>query len=428
MSARQATPGSPATPRRVVVVGMGPGDPGLLTRLACDELGSCDLVVGAPRLLDALPQGSCARRVAACLTPDVVRAVESAPEGARVCVAVSGDVGMFSGARGLLAALEGREDVRVTCVPGVSSATLLAARLGRPWQGWAFASAHGRSCDVVALLREHPSALVVTDAAHGPAALCARLVEAGVAEGVTATVGERLSYPDERVVSMPAADAARGSFGQPSVLLLERPDAAPAGCVPAWPFASPGIPDERFERAEGVPMTKQEVRAVCLSKLRVAPDDVVFDVGAGSGSVSVEAALLARRGKVFAIERDERAARLAAGNVARFCPGNVALVRGTAPACLDGLPAPDAAFVGGSAGALAAILDALVAMSPRVRVCVTCVTLESLRDGLDALDAGPWEDVDVCQVSVARARRAGAYRLMRPLSPVYVLSARGARS
>lgn len=404
--------------RLVTVVACGPHDPLLMTGRAREALRDCDLVLGAARVLAALPDDACRLRVEAALPGLVVREVDAHPQARRVCVAVSGDVGLHSGARGVVEALSGRSDLDVRCEPGVGSVQMLAARLGRPWQDWRVASAHGAPCDAAALLAGCRDLFLLTDPRNTPDAICRDFLARGAADGVLVSVGERLSYPDERVRTMGVEKAAQTRFSQPCCMLLSR--TAP----PVWPFSSTGIPDEEFERAR-VPMTKQEVRAVALSKLRVGAGDTVWDVGSGTGSVTVEAALLAREGRVAAVERDQDAYRLTCTNVARFGLSNVRVVLGDAPDALEGLPAPDAVFVGGSAGRLAGVLDAALSANPRVRLCLTCVTVETFAQAVGLLSGARWRDVEFCQVSVSRSYRAGDHHLMRAQSPVTVVSARG---
>ena len=403
---------------------MGAGDADTLTLGGLRALEGADAVVGSARMLEALPATACAYRVRAVTPAQIESALGEAP-WERAAVVMSGDVGLFSGARGLPERLEAAfPDCEVRLVPGVSSAQLLAARLRVPWQGWRMASAHGVDCDVCALASCGVPAFLVTGGATRAQDLCARLVRAGMGQ-VRACVGERLGYPDERVVAGSASELARERFDNLSVLLLN-PQTASDATAPArrWPYATQGIADEEFARGEA-PMTKQEVRAVALAKLRVAASDVVYDVGAGTGSVSVELARAASCGHVYAVERDPAAADLARANAERFGTANLTVVEGEAPEALAGLSAPAAAFVGGTAGRLADVLVALRAANPRVRVACTCVTLETLAQATALLATSGWEGFEACEVSVARTREVGGYHMMRGANPVFVVSARG---
>ena len=191
-----------------------------------------------------------------------------------------------------------------------------------------------------------------------------------------------------------------------------------------WPYASSGIPDELFIRGD-VPMTKLEVRAVALAKLRLTATDTVWDVGAGTGSVSIEAALVARAGSVWAVERNAAGVRLIRENADAFGCGNVHAVPGVAPEALAKLPVPDAVFVGGSAGELPSIVEAALEKNSQVRLCVPCVTVETLTEACALLSGSRFKGFEACQVSAARAEAVGSHHLMKAQNPVFLVSAHG---
>ena len=184
----------------------------------------------------------------------------------------------------------------------------------------------------------------------------------------------------------------------------------------------PGLPDEAFVRGK-TPMTKQEVRAAALAKLAVAPADVLWDVGAGTGSVSVEMALAAPLGRVYAVECDADACALIRQNQAKFAASNLTLIEGKAPEALQALPAPDAVFIGGSKGNLQAIVDAALAANPRVRLCIAVIALETLQQGIAALAAHGLA-AQVTQIAVSRSKAAGSLHLMMANNPVFFLIVR----
>ena len=172
-------------------------------------------------------------------------------------------------------------------------------------------------------------------------------------------------------------------------------------------------------------MTKEEVRELAIAKLQIRRDDVIWDVGAGTGSVSVEAALAASAGRVYSIEKDDAALELLARNKERFGTSNLHIVSGTAPEALDGLPAPDRVFIGGSSGKLARIVEKALTANPHVRLCITAITLETLIEALSLIERFSLENADVVQVSVARARELAGYHMMRAHNPIYILCADG---
>lgn len=418
--------------RKVTIIGAGPGNPDLLARAALEAIDIADVVIGAHRALVGIDVPPDVVRCELVKTADIVAALTDAASWQRAVVVMTGDVGLFSGARRLVEALSGDAQVAVRVIPGISSASYLAARLARPWQDWRFASAHGVACDIVAEAERAGELFLATSGGEDPSRLSGELVQAGFGDA-RVTVAERLSYPDERITCATASEIAGQTFDDLNVMLIEFADGAgsPAGSSASraassrWPYASSGIPDELFIRGD-VPMTKQEVRAVALAKLRLTATDTVWDVGAGTGSVSIEAALVARAGSVWAVERNAAGVRLIRENADAFGCGNVNVVPGVAPEALAKLPVPDAVFVGGSAGELPSIVEAALEMNSQVRLCVPCVTVETLTEACALLSGSRFKGFEACQVSAARAEAVGSHHLMKAQNPVFLVSARGA--
>lgn len=395
----------------VTLIGMG-ASADTLTAEAREALGRAELVAGAQRLLDALPAGVTAERVPAVQPADVLAAVAGAQNAA---VLYSGDTGFYSGAAGLLARLK-EAGIPARVLPGLSSVQMLAAALGRPWQDWKLVSAHGRPCDpVAAVCGGRPAFFLTGTGESGPAALCAQLAAAGLG-ALPVTVGENLDLASRRIFAGTAAGAAGERFGPLAVLLAE-----PAFRLPA---RTPGWPDETFVRAEGVPMTKRAVRAQVLAQLALCPGETVWDVGAGTGSVSLEMAYANGGAPVWAVERLPEACAVLEENRRRLGGWNVRPVSGEAPAALAGLPAPDAVFIGGTRGRLGPILDAALAANPAVRICLTAIALETLAAALDACAARGLE-AEITQIAAAHA--AGRPHLLRAANPVFLITATAAK-
>lgn len=407
--------------RKVTIIGAGPGNPDLLSRAALDAIDIADVVIGAHRALVGIDVPPDVVRCELVKTADIVAALTDAASWQRAVVVMTGDVGLFSGARRLVEALSGDAQMDVRVIPGISSASYLAARLARSWQDWRFVSAHGVVCDIVAEAERAGELFLATSGGEDPSRLSGELVQAGFGDA-RVTVAERLSYPDERITCATASEIAGQTFDDLNVMLIEF-----AGGVASsrWPYASSGIPDELFIRGD-VPMTKQEVRAVALAKLRLTATDTVWDVGAGTGSVSIEAALVARAGSVWSVERNAAGVRLIRENADAFGCGNVHAVPGVAPDALAKLPVPDAVFVGGSAGELPSIVEAALEKNSQVRLCVPCVTVETLTEACALLSGSRFKGFEACQVSAARAEAVGSHHLMKAQNPVFLVSARGA--
>lgn len=393
----------------VTLIGMGSGQPENLTLQGLAALRQADLILGARRLLAVLPAG-CTENRAAAYRPDEVAELLQTSGAENAVLVYSGDTGFYSGASSMMEKLEAL-GVRARVLPGLSSIQLLAAALGRPWQGWNLVSAHGRTCDPVAECMQGRPTFFLTGGSEDPATLCAQLEAEGFGD-MQAVVGQCLGTPEEKLFRGSVKELAAGRFNSLSVLLVE--------AVEGLPRRAPGLPDEAFERGD-VPMTKQEVRAAVLAKLAVRPGDILWDVGAGTGSVSVELALAAPRGRVYAVECRPEGCALIKANREKFRTRNLVLVEGLAPDALSDLPAPDAVFIGGSKGSLAAIVDAALDKNPDARICVSAIALETLSAAVAALTA-KGRTVQVSQIAVSRAKAVGGLHLMMAQNPIYLIT------
>ena len=399
--------------REVDVVGIGMGSRGTLTFEADAALRNCDCMIGAKRMLDAAADYGkpgfaeiAPRKIADCM--------EAHPEYRRFAIVMSGDSGFYSGAKKLLPLLK-TDQVRV--IPGLSSMQVLCARCRTSWDDTHAISLHGREGSIVPEVLRWGKVFALTDGAEAVKRVCADLIDAGLGDAEVC-VGERLSYPDERVTRGTASALADYACAPLSAMLVTHP--VGAQCLGV------GLPDEAFERnlgidgAKAVPMTKSEVRAVSVSKLRLTEDAVVYDIGAGTGSVSVELALNCPKGRVYAIECRDDAAELIDKNRRRFRLRNLDVIRGAAPEAMEALPAPTHAFIGGSGGDMARIVKCLLDKNPRVRIVVNAIALESVGEITDILTRFGLDDAEIVQMSLARSRRAGRYHLMTGLNPITI--------
>lgn len=394
---------------KVTLVGIGTGAEGTLTVEARQALAEADCLIGGKRMLALAKPGQ--PTLEATNGEKIAAFIQSHGAYRRVAVALSGDTGFYSGAKKLLPLLA---DFDVTVLPGISSLSCLCARLGKSYEDVCSVSLHGREGDICRTVRTHRRVFVLTGGENGLTQVCRRLIEAGLGE-TTVSAGENLGSPQEKITVGSAKDLAEHAFSSLTCALLENPDGESS---PSF-----GLPEEAFFRAEGVPMTKSEVRAVALSKLNLNGESVCWDIGAGSGSVSVEMALTAR--EVWAVERKESALAVLKENCRRFHLDNVKIVPGTAPEACRCLPAPTHVFLGGSGGEFREILDLAVKKNPRVRIVAAAVTLETIGEAARAM-ADFSEKEAVC-LSVAKARALGGYQLMTGQNPVYLFTMQGGR-
>ena len=388
---------------KCTLIGMGCGAR-QLTAEASEAIHTAQLLIGAKRLLELLPDTG-AQKIPEYRPQEIVSLLHTHP-AEECCVLYSGDSGFYSGAAGLLPLLEGTE-VRV--LPGISSLQAFAAQLGEPWQEWNLCSAHGAACDPVQAVMQVKKAFFLTSGAESPGELCAELTAAGLGT-LQISVGENLGGDRMQIWHGTAAECTQRTFAPLNVML--------ADAAPRYQRRVAGIPDEEFLR-EKVPMTKQEVRAAVLAKLAPTPEEVCWDVGAGTGSVGVELSYAAKN--VWAVEQKPEAVELIRRNREKFCAWNLHVIEGTAPEVFAKLPMPDAVFVGGSGGQLREILNAAVQKNPQVRICVSAIALETLQGAVSALEQLGYAP-EVTQISVSRTRAAGSLHLLMAQNPVFLIT------
>lgn len=398
-----------AVKREVSIVGIGPGKIEAQTLEVRSVLMNADCVIGAKRMLEAA-QSPCSVQVETIDPKKIADWLDAHPENRRCVIVMSGDTAFFSGTKKLLPLL-GAYDVRV--LPGLSSLSYLCAKLKTDYENVIPVSLHGREHDIAADVCRHKRIFALVGGEGGMSRLCRTLTDAGLGD-VQLSVGERLGYPDERIRCGTAKELSVKDFDKLSVVLIENetPDA----------IVTHGLPDGAFLRDEHVPMTKSEVRSVCLSKLQLTQNAVCWDIGAGSGSVSIEMALQAQDGIVYAIEKDEAALALLKKNQAYLSTENMNIVAGCAPQICEGLPAPTHVFIGGSSGNMREILQVIVGKNQDARIVATAVSLESIAELTACMDAFSFAETEVVSMQVARARKLGRYRLMTGQNPVYIFT------
>ncbi len=395
------------SPARIFILGIGPGGEGLMSGEVKEALRRCDAVIGAQSVAEAVRTD---KPVFYAFQPDrVLEIVKEHPSFRNIAVVMRGDTGFFSGAKKLKEALSPHP---VTLLPGISSVSCLAARLGAEWDGAALLSLHGRDGALIPAVCKNRRTFVLTGGANSAGAVCRRLCEFGLGE-LPVAVGENLSLENERISRGTAAGFAAAGFAPLSVMMIENPEAGRAFRV--------GIPDEEFIRGD-VPMTKAEVRAVSLSRLAPPDGAVIFDIGAGTGSVAVECALNDPGGDVFAVEKKAEAVSLIRQNRLKFRTENLHVIEGSAPGVLEGLPAPTHAFIGGSSGDLPEIVEKLLSMNPSVRIVINTVTLESFAAALSCRERFAFDVFDCVTVNITRSRPVGRYQMQTANNPVQIIT------
>lgn len=409
--------------KKIYIIGMGPGSEGELTAQAQNALAAADLLIGSERVMGICPKRRTGSSFISYRADEIADYIVEHPEYSDIAILYSGDIGFYSGAKKIEHVIMEKygaeygsikqlpEFIRI---PGIASPIFFMDKLGIPWEDAALVSNHGRNQNLVTLIRDNKTVCTLLGEENTVAWVCRKLCYYDMAD-VKVTVGERLSYEDEKITVGKAADLVEQGFDKLSVALFQNE----AVRENQKTF---GLPDEEFIRGE-VPMTKQEVRTVSLSKLKLKEDSVVYDIGAGTGSVSVEAALIANKGRVYAIEKNKDALALLEQNRQRHVADNMEIISGEAPFAIEKLEMPTHAFIGGSGGELRDIVELLVKKNPDIRCVINCVTLETVADLHELCSEVPaCADMELVMLSTSRGRKLGAYHLMSGENPVYIAS------
>lgn len=396
---------------QVNIVGIGPGNPELLTAAARQAIAKSNILIGDKRMLAAFADEN-KSTYPTIKTSEIVEAIQKAQATDEIAVLVSGDVGFFSLAKTISGKLP---ECNCTRYCGISSLVYFASKLEMSWDDAKIVSMHGRCQNLVAAVAHNEKVFSLTGGDNSPQALCQNLCEHGLGE-VKVYVGENLSYPEEKITCATAEEISQMEFPSLSVMMIINEKAT------TFEYAVHGLADELFMRSK-VPMTKQEVRSVSMSKLQPKATDLIFDIGAGTGSCSIELALLAKKGRVYAFERNPVAVELLGKNKELFAVDNLEVVAGEALENIKNMPAPDCVFVGGSGGDLCEMLDIIYSKNSACRVVINAITIETLAEVAAYYNAHKDYSLEVVNVFVARNKKLGSYNLMMAQNPVYVMTA-----
>lgn len=399
--------------KQVKIIGIGMDGQHTLTLQAKEAIERSQVLIGASRMLAPFEKEGkecfCSYQSQEIVS-DILKSDQQ-----RFAILMSGDCGFYSGTKQLFPLLEKQEPkMQVEIISGISSPVYFCNQLGIPWQDVYLASLHGTSHNIVRTICSHEKTFFLLGGEVTAADVCRKLCEYG-REQVAIYVGENLASPKEKITKGIAKDFCQLATEQLAVLLAVNPryEKAPERC----------IEEECFVRG-AVPMTKAEVRGVCVSRLQIGYRDVCWDMGCGTGSVSVEMALACGEGKVYAVDHKQEAVDLTEKNKHHFGCDNIEVFRGEAQEICQNWPAPDCVFVGGSTGAMEAILTCAFAKNPRARVVITAVSLETLQQSITLLEKLGWE-TSVMQMAVTRTRKIGNHTMLQAENPIYVIETKG---
>lgn len=391
---------------KIYLVGIGMGDQDTLTIGAKKAIEKSTVLIGAERMIKSVNNTN--KTIFTSCNAEDIRAFICGRDDEFISILLSGDVGFYSGAKKYSKALE---DFDLELIPGISSAAYFCARLGISMDDVRLCSLHGQKQNIIQYIKYSKRVFALLSGSKDIRMLCQKLCHYGMGH-VVLHIGQRLSYKDECIVSARADSIQSFDFDNLCVVLAENDKSENINLG--------SIDDDCFVRGD-VPMTKSEVRSLSIAKLKLQPNSVLYDIGAGTGSVAVEAAQKILDGTVYAIEKNENALELIQQNKTKFAADNINIVRGTAPAALCDLPVPTHAFIGGSGGNMEEIITTLYGKNPNITIVVNAIALNTLGDVLDIASRKKLNTDIVC-INAAKCKRAGSYQMMMAQNPVYIIT------
>jgi precorrin-6Y C5,15-methyltransferase (decarboxylating) len=388
---------------------MGPDD---LSPSALKIISEAQVLAGGRRHLDYFPDHPGEKVILGKNPEETLKTLLPLAETRRVVILASGDPNYY-GIGPLAAQILGPD--RLVIHPNVTAVQAASARLKMAWQDAAVVSLHGRGWEALAKALGQAKIMIYTDPAHPPEAVARYLVGRGIREARLCVL-ENLGQKDERVAWFSPEEAAARRFSPLNMVVILKEVSSPPSQVLML-----GMPEDALAHDSGM-ITKAEIRAAALAKLRLGPGQVLWDVGAGSGSVGLEATLLVPGGRVFAIEKEPARAAMIRQNRDKFAVQNLEVVEAEAPECLEALPDPDRVFVGGGGARLEEILDAASRrLRPGGRVVVAATLLGTLERARTWLK-NRGRDMEVVQLQVSRDRPLAGGAYLHALNPVWLIS------
>ena len=437
---------------QITLAGIGMGAETLLTEEVRNRIAEADYVFGAKRMIESVKK-LCKQNVKkynCYLSKDIIPLIENIQENsAKIVILFSGDTGFYSGCEKLYNELCKHKGMgKAEVLPGISSLSVLSARTGISWQDAKILSTHGvepalwKSRLLDAAKHEKKTFFLTSGVADVEE--IGNLLSSEFAKeewkNLKIYLGYQLSYPQEWVRCLTVdelcklmnrdhndgwQDSLQNSLQEdPQDQLQDKPEEGLyAGMLineqPKKHRLTPGYPDDVFIRGQ-VPMTKEEVRSVSICKLHLTEDAVVYDIGSGTGSVSVEIAALSPRVQVYAMEINGEAVSLLEENCKQFGLHNVRCIRTKAPDGLEDLPVATHAFIGGSKGNLREILWTLYRKNNHMRIVVNAVSMETICQMQELLKELPVEQEEILQLSVTKTKQLGGYHMLQAANPVYI--------
>ncbi len=398
----------------ITLAGIGMGGKTLMTVETLMAIQDAVVIMGAKRVIDTVDRD--VKKYPYYLAKDIIPLLDEMPSG-KAAVLYSGDSGFYSGTAAIYESLleykknHKEKEVIIRILPGISSVSYLASKIGASYENANIISVHGRKIDnIVRRILCHKDTFILVSGRDDIKDICGKLSKAGLGK-CAVSAGYNLSYPDEKITTFTADENVELDDGIYTLYIFN------PGAVPKEVGVS--LKDDEMIR-DSVPMTKEEIRDISISKLHLKSDSVLYDIGSGTGSIAVASALLSDDINVYAIEMKDEAIELINKNKDKFMLDNINVIKAKAPDGLKKLPKATHAFIGGSSGNMKEIIMALRDINLGMRVVINAVSLETIGEISSILNDFNIENEEIIQVQVDRGYKAGSHRLMKAENPVYI--------
>ena len=405
--------------RNINLVGIGLGNPNLLTKAAYKAIESSNIIIGARRILESIKEDFADKLYYIEYNTEKILEIIKENIGNEIAVVFSGDISLFSGSIKLFerlnAAIEDRKvfkDCKINTFPGISSLSYLCAKTNTDISKVKILSFHGKEELLYHNIDSNEYTFIITSKADGVKKICRKLIEFGFFE-LDIILGENLSYDNERITKANASKFLDMEISDLNCMIISNPDADKS--------ISFGLSDEVFVR-DKVPITKSEVRAIIMSKLDIQTDSICYDIGAGSGSVSIEMSRLAYDGKVYAIEKNPLAVELIQKNIHNFSAENIELIHAKAPDGLDNIINADKIFIGGSGGELISMMKMIFTSKKNPTIVISAITMETIAQITDIVKIAKEKgyDTEITAINVSKSKEVGPYNMMMAQNMVFI--------
>ena len=392
--------------KKVSIIGIGMDGKKTLTAEAENIIKSADVLIGAKRMTNGFSQVG--KPVWNSYNDTEIAEFIHSCQHENIAVLMSGDCGFYSGAQKLIPLIS---SIETEVISAISSPVYFCSKLKNTWQDVHFVSLHGAVSNIARNVATYKKTFFLLGGQISAKDVCKRLCKYGL-ENVTAHIGENLSYENERILSGKAREFINVQTESLAVMLVENPDYEKG--------IKSGIADDEFIRGK-VPMTKSEVRGIVISKLEICHDSICWDIGCGTGSVSVEMAIQCYDGTVYAIEKNSEAIDLTDKNRMKHKCDNIEIIEGKASGILADLPAPDCVFIGGSSGKINEICEIVYSKNPSAIIVVTAVSLETLNDCMNTFNCCNILNPEVVQIAVTRTKKIGQHTMFTAENPIFII-------